>query len=108
MFWFVSQSHAQYSQIEQDALKLANEIQAEYWAVSSLTGERLDFTSKAVARLPPKGVRDEKYVYSFSQNSFWFLFTLFLRERRCSRLFAFTTKIFSCKVFSSRVTKFAP
>lgn len=49
MFWFVSQSPAQYSQIEQDALKLANEIQAEYWAVSSLTGERLDFnTSKAV------------------------------------------------------------
>lgn len=50
MLWFVSQSPAQYSQIEQDALKLANEIQAEYWAVSSLTGERLDFnTSKAVA-----------------------------------------------------------
>lgn len=50
MLWFVSQSPAQYSQIEQDALKLANEIQAEYWAVSSLTGEHLDFnTSKAVA-----------------------------------------------------------
>lgn len=29
---------ARYSQMEQDALKLAQEISAEYWAVSSLTG----------------------------------------------------------------------
>lgn len=42
VFRSIPQSPAQYSQIEQDALKLANEIQAEYWAVSSLTGECLD------------------------------------------------------------------
>ncbi|XP_028274899.1 ras-related protein Rab-34a isoform X2 [Parambassis ranga] len=34
-------SPAQYSQIEQDAIKLADEIRAEYWAVSSLTGENV-------------------------------------------------------------------
>lgn len=32
------QSPAQYSQIEQEALKVAQEMSAEYWAVSSLTG----------------------------------------------------------------------
>lgn len=32
------QSPAQYSQIEQDAIELAEEIKAEYWALSSLTG----------------------------------------------------------------------
>ncbi|NXD03637.1 RAB34 protein, partial [Certhia familiaris] len=30
---------AQYSLMEKDALKVAQEMQAEYWAVSSLTGE---------------------------------------------------------------------
>lgn len=34
-------SPAQYSQMEGDALKLAREISAEYWAVSSLTGENV-------------------------------------------------------------------
>uniref|UniRef100_A0A3B5AQ25 Ras-related protein Rab-36 n=1 Tax=Stegastes partitus TaxID=144197 RepID=A0A3B5AQ25_9TELE len=38
-------SPAQYSQIEQDALKIAKEIHAEYWAVSSLTGECLDLNA---------------------------------------------------------------
>lgn len=33
------QSPAQYSLMEKDALKVAQEMQAEYWAVSSLTGE---------------------------------------------------------------------
>lgn len=36
---FPRQSPAQFSQIEQDALKLAQEMTAEFWAVSSLTGE---------------------------------------------------------------------
>lgn len=36
---FLCQSPAQYSQMEQEALKLAQELSAEYWAVSSLTGE---------------------------------------------------------------------
>lgn len=35
-------SPAQYSQMEGDALKLAREISAEYWAVSSLTGENVN------------------------------------------------------------------
>lgn len=34
-----SQTPAQYSLMEKDALKVAQEIKAEYWAVSSLTGE---------------------------------------------------------------------
>lgn len=37
--FFLCQSPAQYSQMEQEALKLAQELSAEYWAVSSLTGE---------------------------------------------------------------------
>ncbi|NXM16886.1 RAB34 protein, partial [Ploceus nigricollis] len=32
---------AQYSLMEKDALKVAQEMQAEYWAVSSLTGENV-------------------------------------------------------------------
>lgn len=35
-------SPAQYSQMECDALELAQEISAEYWAVSSLTGENVN------------------------------------------------------------------
>lgn len=35
------QSPAQFAQIEQDALQLAQEMTAEFWAVSSLTGERM-------------------------------------------------------------------
>lgn len=34
-------SPAQYSQIEEDAIKLSQEIKAEYWGVSSLTGENV-------------------------------------------------------------------
>uniref|UniRef100_A0A8C5GVT8 Ras-related protein Rab-36 n=1 Tax=Gouania willdenowi TaxID=441366 RepID=A0A8C5GVT8_GOUWI len=34
-------SPAQYALIERDALDLANEISAEYWAISSLTGENV-------------------------------------------------------------------
>lgn len=34
-----SQTPAQYSLMEKDALKVAQEMKAEYWAVSSLTGE---------------------------------------------------------------------
>ncbi|XP_054857948.1 ras-related protein Rab-34 isoform X3 [Eublepharis macularius] len=34
-------SPAQYNLIEKDALKVAKEMQAEYWAVSSLTGENV-------------------------------------------------------------------
>lgn len=33
------QTSAQYALMEKDALKVAQEIKAEYWAVSSLTGE---------------------------------------------------------------------
>lgn len=51
--WFLSQSPAQYSQIEQDALKLAQEIRAEYWAVSSLTGESVDLNTVKWPVTPP-------------------------------------------------------
>uniref|UniRef100_A0A8D3DCK3 Ras-related protein Rab-36 n=1 Tax=Scophthalmus maximus TaxID=52904 RepID=A0A8D3DCK3_SCOMX len=60
-------SPAQYSQIEQDALKLAQEISAEYWAVSSLTGENvkefffrvasLAFETNVLAELEKSGSR---------------------------------------------------
>lgn len=35
------QSPAQYSLIEQDAIKVAQEMKAEYWAVSALSGKTL-------------------------------------------------------------------
>lgn len=44
-------SPAQYSQMEGDALKLAREIGAEYWAVSSLTGENVNEFFSRVASL---------------------------------------------------------
>lgn len=44
-------SPAQYSQVERDALKLAREIGAEYWAVSSLTGENVNEFFSRVASL---------------------------------------------------------
>uniref|UniRef100_A0A670JR94 Ras-related protein Rab-36 n=1 Tax=Podarcis muralis TaxID=64176 RepID=A0A670JR94_PODMU len=41
----LSQSPAQYSLIEREALKVAKEMEAEYWAVSSLTGKFLFCTA---------------------------------------------------------------
>ncbi|NXA35259.1 RAB34 protein, partial [Eudromia elegans] len=58
---------AQYSLMEKDALKVAREMQAEYWAVSSLTGENvrdfffrvaaLAFESSVLAELERGGAR---------------------------------------------------
>ncbi|XP_025903709.1 ras-related protein Rab-34 [Nothoprocta perdicaria] len=58
---------AQYSLMEKDALKVAQEMQAEYWAVSSLTGENvrdfffrvaaLAFESSVLAELERGGAR---------------------------------------------------
>ncbi|NXS08514.1 RAB34 protein, partial [Neodrepanis coruscans] len=58
---------AQYSLIEKDALKVAQEMQAEYWAVSSLTGENvrdfffrvaaLTFESSVLAELERSNIR---------------------------------------------------
>ncbi|XP_017290787.1 ras-related protein Rab-34a [Kryptolebias marmoratus] len=60
-------SPAQYSRIEQDALKFASDIRAEYWAVSSLTGENvsefffrvaaLAFETNVLAELERSGTR---------------------------------------------------
>lgn len=36
---FLVQSPGQYSQIEEDAVRLSEEIKAEYWAVSALSGQ---------------------------------------------------------------------
>lgn len=49
------QSPAQYSQIEQDALKLAQEMTAEFWAVSSLTGRSTSGINKFSFYLPKSG-----------------------------------------------------
>ncbi|XP_006801571.1 ras-related protein Rab-34a isoform X1 [Neolamprologus brichardi] len=72
-------SPAQYSQIEQDAVKLANEIQAEYWAVSSLTGENvrefffrvasLAFETNVLAELEKSGSRQIGDVVRINSNS---------------------------------------
>lgn len=48
---FLRQSPAQFAQIEQDALKLAQEMTAEFWAVSSLTGESISGINKWVHTL---------------------------------------------------------
>ncbi|MBN3278222.1 RAB34 protein, partial [Polyodon spathula] len=44
-------SPAQYSKIEEDAIQLAKEIKAEYWVVSSLTGENVNSFFFRVASL---------------------------------------------------------
>lgn len=44
-------SPAQYSRIEEDAVQLAKDIKAEYWAVSSLTGENVNSFFFRVASL---------------------------------------------------------
>ncbi|XP_061136322.1 ras-related protein Rab-34a isoform X1 [Syngnathus typhle] len=60
-------SPAQYSQIERDALQVAGEMRAEYWALSSLTGENvkefffrvasLAFENNVLAELEKSGTR---------------------------------------------------
>ncbi|XP_048413162.1 ras-related protein Rab-34-like [Stegostoma tigrinum] len=60
-------SAAQYNLIEKDAIKIAKEIKAEYWAVSSLTGENvkefffrvasLTFEANVLAELEKTGPR---------------------------------------------------
>ncbi|XP_042547807.1 ras-related protein Rab-34 isoform X2 [Dipodomys spectabilis] len=61
------QTPAQYALMEKDALKVAQEIKAEYWAVSSLTGENvrefffrvaaLTFEANVLAELEKTGAR---------------------------------------------------
>jgi len=41
IFIYFQQSPAQYTLIEQDAIKLADQMKAEYWAVSALSGKFL-------------------------------------------------------------------
>ncbi|KAL0973196.1 hypothetical protein UPYG_G00200170 [Umbra pygmaea] len=72
-------SPAQYCQIEQDAIELAKEIQAEYWAVSSLTGENvrdfffriasLAFEANVLAELEKTGSRHIGDVVKINSNS---------------------------------------
>ncbi|XP_070987891.1 ras-related protein Rab-34-like isoform X3 [Oncorhynchus clarkii lewisi] len=72
-------SPAQYSQIEQDAIKLAEEIKAEYWALSSLTGENvrafffrvasLAFEVNVLAEIEKSGSRHIGDVIKINSNS---------------------------------------
>lgn len=72
-------SPAQYAQIEQDAIKLSQEIKAEYWAVSSLTGENvkefffrvasLAFENNVLAELEKSGSRQIGDVVRINSNS---------------------------------------
>ncbi|KAF7644705.1 hypothetical protein LDENG_00217330 [Lucifuga dentata] len=68
-----------YAQIEQDAIRLAQEIKAEYWAVSSLTGENvkefffrvasLAFETNVLAELEKSGSRQIGDVVRINSNS---------------------------------------
>ncbi|XP_017579723.1 ras-related protein Rab-34a isoform X1 [Pygocentrus nattereri] len=72
-------SPAQYSLIEQDAVKLASEINAEYWAVSSLSGENvrefffrvasLTFEANVLAELEKSGSRRIGEVVKINSNT---------------------------------------
>lgn len=72
-------SPAQYSQIENDAIQLAREIKAEYWALSSLTGESvkefffrvasLAFECNVLAELEKSGSRQIGDVVRINSNS---------------------------------------
>ncbi|XP_036817640.1 ras-related protein Rab-34 isoform X2 [Oncorhynchus mykiss] len=79
VFTSVPVSPAQYSQIEQDAIELAEEIKAEYWALSSLTGENvrefffriasLAFEANVLAELEKSGSRHIGDVIKINSNS---------------------------------------
>ncbi|CAL9684174.1 unnamed protein product [Knipowitschia caucasica] len=72
-------SPAQYIQIEQDAIKIAQEMSAEYWAVSSLSGENvrefffrvasLAFEMNVLAELEKSGTRQIGDVVRINSNS---------------------------------------
>ncbi|CAM9122124.1 unnamed protein product [Lampetra planeri] len=72
-------SPAQYAHIEQDAIKIAQEISAEYWAVSSLTGENvqefffrvasLAFETNVLAELEKSGTKQIGEVVRINSNS---------------------------------------
>nr|XP_055052086.1 ras-related protein Rab-34a isoform X2 [Misgurnus anguillicaudatus] len=71
-------SSAQYDLIEQDAMKLADQMKAEYWAVSSLTGENvrefffrvasLTFEANVMAELEKSGSRRIGEVVKINSN----------------------------------------
>ncbi|KAK1786020.1 hypothetical protein P4O66_017567 [Electrophorus voltai] len=72
-------SPAQYSLIEQDAIKVAGDIKAEYWAVSALTGENvrefffrvacLTFEANVLAELEKSGSRRIGDVVKINSNT---------------------------------------
>lgn len=72
-------SPAMFSQIEQDAIKLSEEIRAEYWAVSALSGEgvkefffrvaSLTFEANVLAELEKSGPRRIGDVVRINSNS---------------------------------------
>ncbi|XP_063060892.1 ras-related protein Rab-34a isoform X2 [Engraulis encrasicolus] len=72
-------SPAQYSQIEEDAIRLSEELKAEYWAVSALSGEgvrefffrvaSLTFEANVLAELEKGGSRRIGEVVKITSNS---------------------------------------
>ncbi|XP_048836827.1 ras-related protein Rab-34-like isoform X1 [Brienomyrus brachyistius] len=72
-------SPAQYSQIEEDAIKMAEEMKAEYWAVSALSGENvrelffrvasLTFEANVLAELEKSGSRRVGDIVRINSNS---------------------------------------
>ncbi|XP_073779088.1 ras-related protein Rab-34a isoform X2 [Danio rerio] len=72
-------SPAQYSLIEQDAIKIADQMKAEYWALSALSGENvrdfffrvasLTFEANVLAELEKSGSRRIGEVVQISSNS---------------------------------------
>ncbi|XP_016887690.1 ras-related protein Rab-34 [Cynoglossus semilaevis] len=88
-------SPAQYSQIERDALRLAQEISAEFWAMSSLTGENvkefffrvaaLAFEANVLAELEKSGSRQIGEVVRINSTSNSLYATSKKKELNCCR-----------------------
>ncbi|XP_043911110.1 ras-related protein Rab-34 [Protopterus annectens] len=88
-------SPSQYSLIEKDAIKVAKEIKAEYWAVSSLTGENvndfffrvasLTFETNVLAELEKTGPRKIGEVISINKNNENLYLTVKKNKSSCCR-----------------------
>ncbi|XP_073902568.1 ras-related protein Rab-34 isoform X3 [Castor canadensis] len=86
---------AQYALMEKDALKVAQEIKAEYWAVSSLTGENvrefffrvaaLTFEANVLAELEKSGARRIGDVVSIDSDDSNLYLTASKKKPACCR-----------------------
>ncbi|XP_030041633.1 ras-related protein Rab-34 isoform X1 [Microcaecilia unicolor] len=88
-------SPSQYVLIEKDALKVAKEMKAEYWAISSLTGENvkefffrvasLTFESSVLAELEKRSARNIGEVVRINSNDSNLYMTTKKRKSKCCK-----------------------